>query len=316
MAAAKARETLQPFADRLGQQEAIEAGLLLEGLLRGWDRSTAKSIIDANYEVVDTERELLYTGDFPMKFACRPDQILRHRTSGKLAYLEFKTTSSVKAEWFRQWKRAPQLLATTLAVKETYGEDLDHCIVQPLYKGWKSAERLESCFVYAWRNLTQPQPQWAAKRPTSWKGWDRVRADEIGYPAWLGCIGQEAIDSAIPATAPIFIDPGMVQRWWRQAKVREQEIFGTRDVLADIEEGLTIDDLSNEERQRLRKRRDQELDRYFSQNFRECEPTWGKGCMFLNCCWLDHVGDAPAANGYGWRTPHHEAELGEEAEGV
>ena len=312
-AVAAAKAYIQPYAETMAEWLKTEAGLLLEGLLRGWDRSTARNRLLQEYEVVDTEREMVYNQRFPFVFACRPDQILRHRKTKRLAYVEFKTTNSIKAEWFRQWKRAPQLLATTLAVKQVYGEDLDHVILQPLYKGWESKDRpqprLESAFVYGWRNLLGPTPQWLPKRPTSWKGWERVRADEIGYPAWLGLIGQEAVDAAIPVTQPIYMEPRMVQNWWAQASQREAEIDATRTRLAPFEAALQLNDWTVEERQQLRDGRDAVLNRTFQQNFKMCEPTWGKGCQYLNACWLEHIGDNPLGQGYEVRQAHHETEL-------
>jgi len=311
-AVAAAKSYFQPYADTMAEWFQLESMLLLEGLLRGWDRSTARNRLLQEYETVDNERELVYNERFPFVFACRPDQILRHRRTGKLAYVEFKTTNSVKAEWFRQWKRAPQLLATTLAVRQIYGEDLDHVILQPLYKGYESKtgeqNRLESVFTYAWRSLMGTTTQWVAKRPTSWKGWDRVRADEIGYPAWLGCIGQEAIDAAIPVTQPIYMEPKMVENWWQQASQREAEIATSRSQLIPYEAALQAEDWTAEERQQLRAGRDEILNKTFQQNFKMCEPTWGKGCQFLNACWLEHIGDNPLAAGYEVRQSHHETE--------
>lgn len=309
-AVSDAKIYLAPYIEGLSEKAWFEAESLLEGLLRGWERSTARAKLDEQYEVVDTERELLYTAEPPFRFACRPDQILRSRKTGGLAYLEFKTTSSIKAEWFRQWQRAPQLLSATLAVQETYGEPLEHAIVQPIYKGWQSDFRLESPFVSAWRNVSGPVVQWAAKRPTSWKGWERVEAREIGYPAWLGCLGQEALDANFPITMPIYMPPEMVQRWWRQARLREAEIAATREKLKGIEEGLTLADLTTIERTDLRGLRDHVLDLHFPQNFKSCEPTWGrKGCMCLNACWLENCGDDPLGQGYEFREPHHEEEI-------
>ena len=305
-----ATTSLAPYAEDLNEQARSEANMLLEGLLRGWDRSTAKARLDAGYEIVDIERELLYTGERPFRFACRPDLILRHRESGKLAYVEFKTTSNIKAEWFRQWNRAPQLLATTLAVKEHYGESLEHAIVQPIYKGWQSDFRLESPFVSAWRKIDGPRVEWAGKRPQSWKGWERVEAKAIGYPAWLGCLGQEVVDASFPVTMPIYMPPEMVKRWWNQATLREAEIAATRSTLANIEEALTLAGLTKIERIDLRWQRDNVLNQYFAQNFRQCEPAWGrKGCMCLNVCWLEHAGDSPLEQGYEWRVPHHDEEV-------
>jgi hypothetical protein len=305
-----AKTYLAPYTENLQQKGKDEAEMLLEGLLRGWERSTARAKLDEAYEVVDSERELLYTGELPFRFACRPDQIVRSRKTGKLVYIEFKTTSSIKAEWFRQWTRAPQLLSATLAVQETYGEPLEHAIVQPIYKGWQSDFRLESPFASAWRKIDGPRVEWAPKRPQSWKGWERVEAKEIGYPAWLGCLGQEAIDANFPVTMPIYMPPEMVQRWWRQAKMREAEIAAARPKLAGIEEALTLSDLCNTERTGLRTERDEVLDKFFPQNFRQCEPTWGrKGCMCLNACWLENCGDDPLGQGYEFREPHHEEEV-------
>ena len=305
-----AKAYLAPYTANLQQKGKDEAEMLLEGLLRGWERSTARAKLDEAYEVVDSERELLYTGEFPFRFACIPDQIVRSRKTGRLAYIEFKTTSSIKAEWFRQWTRAPQLLSATLAVQETYGEPLEHAIVQPIYKGWQSDFRLESPFVSAWRKVDGPRVEWAGKRPQSWKGWERVEAKEIGYPAWLGCIGQEVIDSSFPVTMPIYMPPEMVRRWWRQASIREKEILSTRQALEGVEEALTLKDLTVDERTRLRMVRDATLDVCFPQNFRQCEPTWGrKGCMCLNACWLENCGDDPIGQGYEFREPHHEEEL-------
>ena len=200
-------------------------------------------------------------------------------------------------------------MATTLAVKQVYGEDLDHALVQPLYKGYEFNGELSSVFVAAFRNLMGPTPQWAAKRPTSWKDWEKVQASTVGYPGWLDCIGQDAIDSAIPVTRPIYIAPRMVQNWWKQACLREAEVAEAATKLAPLAEALTIPDLTTAERRGVHEEYDLLLNTHFPQNFRNCEPTWGRrGCMCLNACWIEHVGDNPLGSGYQVRVPHHEAE--------
>ena len=105
------------------------------------------------------------------------------------------------------------------------------------------------------------------------------------------------------------MQPKMVENWWAQAKIGEEEIAASRAKLVPFEGALTLGDWTVEDREQLREGRDQVLNQTFQQNFKQCEPTWGRGCQFLNCCWLEHMGDNPLGQGYEVREPHHVTEV-------
>jgi hypothetical protein len=113
-----------------------------------------------------------------------------------------------------------------------------------------------------------------------------------GVKDWVDNMPEEIISTQFPTTQPIFINDDMVERFFAQRNVREQE----------IEMALIM--LENEEDRAVKQNI---FDISFPQKFDQCTPAYGKGCPYKRIC-FGSVTD-PLSSGFKYRVPHHAIEL-------
>lgn len=274
------------------QHFAEEQCALVEGMLRGY----AKHIwprLQEEYEVVACEQEMVYEHD-GLHFMAKPDLLLRHKESGDLVYVEFKSTSSVKDKWIGSWNTAVQLHSSIRAVEATLGEPVTQVIVQGLNKGYVSQyDRQESIFCYAYHKAGQPPFQKDTISYIYKAGLKKYPVWQLpgGVKKWVEEMPENLLSQQLPITPPIFINGELVDAFFRQRATREHEIRHGREQIAYAK--------TNESAQAI-------LDDVFPQYFEECSPGWGDGCQFRKLCHGKKVD--PLTIGYSMRVSHHQIE--------
>lgn len=271
-------------------QFAEEQCALGEGLLRAFARHIWPALME-EYEVVLAEQEMTFEHD-GLTFMAKPDLVLRHRESGDLLYLEYKTTSSIKEQWMSSWQYAVQVHSTVKAIEATLGEKVERVIIQGLHKGYISQyNRQESVFCYGYFKPGTPpfvKDTWSyiwkagLKKEPIWKR-------EGGVKRWVEEMPINILSKELPQTPPIFINDDLVNAFFRQRAIREHVIRNARNAIVENPADAAG-----------------YLDHYFPQNFEACNPGWGKGCAYKKLCHGSHPD--PLRVGFDIRHSHHEME--------
>jgi PD-(D/E)XK nuclease superfamily len=273
---------------------AIEQATLVEGMLRGFYKHMWPKLLEAYPEILFLEQELEYKLQDDLIFMSKPDLVLRNPETDEIVYIEYKSTSSKKAEWVNSWNTAVQLHSTIRAVEQQHGIEINSVIVQGLYKGYESYGRQNSPFCYAYRKAGNPpfsEDQIAYDYKAGWKKFPIWEA-EGGVKAWVDNMPENILTDQFPQTPPIFVRGDLINSFFRQRQFRENEIS-----LANVMLASTSDE---ESKQNI-------LDVAFPQRFDQCTPSFGKPCQYRQIC-HGHVPE-PIGNGFKWREPHHKQEL-------
>jgi hypothetical protein len=249
----------------------------------------------------------------PLILLAQPDLLLQHEETGIVRYVEIKTTKLLSADYIESWRYAPQLAAGFECVWQTLGIQVDDFVMQLMYKGtyYKDEGRWASVFTSAWRKAFVEDAKqenfhdwmWSAKRPASWKGWERINlidayaAGDFTEERWLGwLLAQGALEEQCPETPPMVFNKKMVEAWMRYKCKREGEIADVTHEVFDTEDygGAGSPDT---------------LAEVFPQKFLKCRPVMGFPCNFLSLCWNPMEEKNPLQSGkYSWRQPHHKTE--------
>jgi hypothetical protein len=253
------------------------------------------------WEVLYVEQELFVERGY-LVLLCQPDVILRHRQTGRIRYLEYKTTKLLTPRYIESWRYSPQLAAGIVAAEETLQLKIDECVMGFFDKGQPSRDGSywNSPFTNYWLksgNGTDELPdQWSEKRPQYFKGWERFEPWTV-YPepeAWvekLLLIDENVVLGQMPESSPTVVHPDLVKEWIDYSFWREHEIATAMHGMQ--EEGWKEFDLPIA----------------FPRRNRQCRPVIGNDCPFLNLCWNPGMAQDPVATGlYVPRTPHHRAE--------
>jgi hypothetical protein len=263
---------------------------MIEGMIRGWHKIVLPRLL-ADYRVVHVEGEVLY--DYQgCRLGSKPDVLLERVSDGTLWYIEWKTTGIMSPKWFASWHKAVQVPAGVLGVAQTLGKTIAGSIIFALNKGrmHHGSGRQESIFAYGYGLPSIPHDLGYEYRRGLWR-----------HPAWEICSTKQwveemplrVLESQFGDTGPVFIQAHLVERWLAQTAFREKEIRSARD---QIFGGAPLTQVAVTE----------VLDRYFPQNFGECEPVIGSACGYRDVCFLRHIERDPIASGlYLWREPHH-----------
>lgn len=268
---------------------AKEQASLTEGMIRGFYRQVWPSLMAQYPKIVaieaEMEYELLDSDDLQIIFMTKPDLILEDH-NGDWTYIEYKTTSSKKAEWISSWDTAVQLHSSVKATAKTLGKEPIAVQIIGLYKGYISYNRQQSpyCYVYTKKGnppFTEDQTQCEFKA-----GFKRVPTWELpgGVKDWVNSMSDSVLANQFPMTAPIYVNEDLVKSFFNQRLIREREIVNDTAFNDDID-----------------------LDFVFPQKFDACQPAFGFGCEFKKLC-FSHVVD-PLTEGYQLRVPHHQREL-------
>lgn len=277
---------------------AREQATLVQGLILGFYKHAWPRILAEYPKVVVYEAEMEKPGerldlDPPLLFMSKPDVILESM-DGRLAYLEYKSTSSKKPEWISSWETAVQLHSTIKAVKHTLGLEVDHVVVQGLYKGYESYGKQGSPFCYYYRREGHPP---FSKSEISYEyraGMRRYPVWELegGVESWVASMPDYILAQQFPRTPPIFINEDLVAAFFRQREARERAILIANELLKKYASDPEMTQYI--------------MDTEFPQRFDQCSPAWGYGCEYKGLC-HGPEGD-PLQHGYEWREPHHARE--------
>jgi hypothetical protein len=271
---------------------ALEQACLVEGLIRGFYKQVWPNLISAFPIIKAIEQEMIYDHN-GLRFMSKPDLILADQSEETWAYIEFKSTSTKKAEWINSWNTAIQLHSTIKAVEATLGTAPSVVIVQGLYKGYSAYNKQTSPFCYAYKKAGGASFLSDEVSYEYRAGYKKFPVWEMkgGCKSWVESMPDYTLVDQFPQSPPIYIKEDLVESFFNQRLIREQEIKLALQMLEAIDD--------EETRQAI-------LNTSFQQKFDQCLPGWGKPCSFRFIC---HGGvDNPLQSGYTWREPHHEEE--------
>lgn len=243
--------------------------------------------LEPHYEVLEVEHELvLKRGD--LWVACTPDAILRSKASGKLVIIDFKTTSSDRAEWMESWPFQIQMHLNMAAVEEEFQEPVQHAFVIGLTKGVQRDGKLRH--PYTWAYFDDSSGTWSTKwgrdrflRPV----WEYGSGGQVGVMEWALDQGPEVGMAQFPTSPPIVLDREMLEGVLVDRLRREQEVASY----------LAGDG-------------DRSAREVFERRLKQCRPGYGPACPYLDACWNEEIGDNPLESGlFTKRVPHHLVEV-------
>jgi hypothetical protein len=271
---------------------AQEQAALIEGIVRGFYRYMWPRLLAQYPKILLIEGELLFPHN-GLGFMSKPDLVLATEDGSTVVYVEYKSTSSKKEDWINSWNTAVQLHSTIKAIEVDKGIKVDQVIVQGLYKGYVSYNKQNSPFCYAYKKNGKPPFSQDVVLYEYKAGFQRYPVWEMdgGVKKWVEEMPEQVLAENFPQTPPILIDESMVDSFFEQRTMREQQIKTAVDI-----DRLVDDPVQHQAM----------LNIFFPQNFSECVPAWGKGCPYRQLCFGDS--SDPLGHGYTYRTPHHEAE--------
>lgn len=270
---------------------AKEQASLVEGIIRAFYLYQWPRICETYPKILAIEQEMSYEYG-RLLYMAKPD-LIAVNIEGEVVYIEYKSTANRKDQWIKSWETAIQLHSTTRAIEENLHEKVGHIIVQGLYKGYDSYGKQNSPFCYAYKRAGEPP---FVKETIAYKyhaGLKRYPAWELpgGVKNWVAEMPEEILRDQFLQTPPIFVNDDMVEKFFAQRNIREQEIAMAKGMLA-FADSETYDAILNTS---------------FPQKWSECTPSWGRECDYKRIC----HGSVPEPLTSGWRkrTPHHAIEL-------
>lgn len=313
IAEAGAQQTYQALsnADFEGNENydtyAKEQACLIEGLLRGFYKHAWPRLQEQFPKIIAVEQEMILPLEadnasspmsrmgpqVPIQMMTKPDLIVEDK-DGELWYLEYKSTSSVKDQWFNSWSSQVQLHSSIRAAELALSRPVIGVIIQGLYKGYVAYGKQTSPMCYGYyRRGTPPfyQDEWSYEYRAGLKKFP-IWEKEGGVKKWIDEMPERILAEQFPQAAPIYVNNSMIDAFFRQTIDREKEIhMASRAILNGGDEAMNA----------------QILDMAFPQNFSACSPGWGHGCSYKKLCFGNFPD--PLEAGYVFRTPHHTPEL-------
>jgi hypothetical protein len=113
---------------------------------------------------------------------------------------------------------------------------------------------------------------------------------EGGVKQWVKDMPEEILANQFPRTPPIYLKDALIDSFFKQRHMRENEIRLAMDIMAG-------DPASKEEI----------MATSFQQRFDQCVPGWGTPCPYRNLCFRDI--EDPLTTGFQLREPHHLPEM-------
>lgn len=295
IASAAQRQVFSGLMDAAGGDDdsshhALEQAAMVEGILRGFHKWVWPQLMRTYPTIIAIEQEMTFVHG-GQTFMAKPDLVLSD-AEGNWTYLEYKSTSSKKPEWINSWGTAVQIHSTCKAIESTLGQAPVATIVQGLYKGYVAYGKQNSPFCYAYRRQGSPP---FSKEEISYEyraGFKKSPAWDLpgGVKAWVEGMPDEVLADLFPQTPPIYIRPELVEAFFAQREVRENEIDLALQLMQTAEEGG----------------KEALLNTAFPQRFDQCQPPWGHPCGFRQIC-HGQVND-PLKQGWTYREPHHSTE--------
>lgn len=271
---------------------AAEQAALVEGILLGFYRQVWPSLLTRYPKILLVEQEMEFRHD-GLVFMSKPDLVLED-LEGEAVYVEYKSTSSKKEEWVNSWNTAVQLHSTIRAIETTLGRKVGSVIVVGLYKGYQSYGKQNSPYCYCYRRAANP-PFMEEDLLYEYKaGYKRYPTWDLkgGTREWVEGMPESLLGGQFLQSPPIFVKDHLVDTFFTQRGIRENQIAAAHRVLLD-------ETLPPDMRERL-------LNHAFPQNFSECTPSFGRACAYRILC-HGNVSD-PLSSGFQWRESHHELE--------
>lgn len=303
-----------------------------EAILRGY-YVVRYLVMVKTWEALAIEEEVTYElgtslGGRKLILLAKPDLVLRHKLTGIIRYVEFKSTRLMDDKFMESWRKAVQLAAGQLCF-EARGVIIDQVQVAFWCKGAKADTYWRTPFLSAWRttgiqarvsksktaliDITTGPVRYSAKRPEKWAGWERFDVWESGMtPAeWVTKLTHSDIEKELPETPELIFDPILRADWAEQLAHREGEIADASAEHNRLEHlRLTHPDFTSGpglENVKLWQR--QIRNTHFRQNFRQCRPAQGYPCPFEALCFNPTLAEDPVKSGlYKYREPHHAIE--------
>lgn len=112
-----------------------------------------------------------------------------------------------------------------------------------------------------------------------------------GVKGWVAGMPDDVLVTQFPITPPIIVNEDLVEAFFAQRNIREQEIQLALSMLEDCDE---------EARQFI-------LNTSFTQRFDQCSPAYGKGCAYKQICFGPPSAN-PLEHGFTYRKSHHAIE--------
>lgn len=254
---------------------------------RGWVIAFGEVVwpyLMQHYTVEAVEKELVFDRS-PLWIQVKPDLVLRNKKTGRLVYIEYKSTASLSPKFTAHWDTAIQLHLGIAALEEELGEKVEFGQVIGFNKGtWRG--RLIHPFVWGYRNSETGEVQVPYKYGLDhYPAWEYHSHDE-----WVRQLaGREALEAQFGWSAPVFKNDHLINKIVERRLVREEEIWTVKDQCQGNEE---------------------ERNKHFEMRPIHCLPSFGSGCVYSQCCFNESVGKDPIGSGlYIERTPHHELDV-------
>lgn len=282
-----------------------EQETLLRGTVAAWMQERLPQL-QAEFEVVAVEKELLWEMGEGVVDRVRCDVLARRRSDGGLFYVEWKTTSQGGEEWAKQWEHNTQLLLNTRAVEEVLKERVEGVMIEGLVKGRRKIDEARGSAFYGQRIQVSPlcygyrhaQTGEYRARYTSQGGWYKVAVwEEMPVEEWVETVMTKeermALFAPVPPIRPSAFHLDRAQRQVvASVKEREAKLQWVRSGPAAT----------------LQER----LDLAFPMNDEHCFRYWGSPCEFERLCFSQQISEDPLGSGlYRRKQSHHEPVEGE-----
>ena len=290
IAAAEVVECLRKNGSKT-EEYILEQAALVEGMLGGFHRHLWPRLMAQYPKILAIEQEMAYKYHSVL-FMAKPDLVAVDK-NGEVVYVEYKSTSSKKDEWINSWNTAIQLHATTRAIEASLGEAIGAVQVIGLYKGYQNYGKQTSIFPYAYKRNGQPPFSHDDFRYDYAAGFKKYPVWEMpgGVKTWVEGMPETLLGEQFPCTPPIFISDSMVEAFFAQRNLREQEINMAKMMLETTDDPVVKKDV---------------LNTAFEQNFSKCSPAWGYGCPYKKFCFGEVA--EPLKQGFCVRESHHAIE--------
>lgn len=249
--------------------------------------------IRAEWDNVWIEDELILKRD-PLYVPVTPDRILRSKKdSDHLIYKEYKTVTRAWSSWVQSWQFAIQLHIGIAAAQEELGQTINYAQVMGLQKGYYSQADDRLNHPYTWGYYNERTSEWEHRYDFARdKAWVKMPVWEYpgGIVKWVQLCGEEVGLGQFPHSAPVFLNPRMLDEWVARRKRRQFQIKGVRERCRTDEKLRAI---------------------YFERRQAQCRsPYTREACPYLLACWNAEVNANPLAHpDYEPRQPHHEVEI-------
>jgi hypothetical protein len=284
--------------------KANEQGYLLEMLAYGWAQQRLPKLME-EYDIVSIEQEFEVGLVADVKLMLRIDAVLRHKATGLLYILDFKSLSNLTDDWMVKQEHSAQSSLYIFALEQASGEYVAGIMYEGLAKGISRTEKSEFspwqgmklqvtplCYVYT--DGTNVKHEY-----TKAKGWKKVQAwhmhsvkehYEVLRALYEGDLPQFCV---VPPVRPA---QHALDRTVKQTIVAEREYYAkVTQVNAAFAQGQDI--------------RAQELeDALFELSYGSCYKYGAShACPFTGVC---HGGASPDDETlFVPRTPHHDGEF-------